>query len=83
MQNLRYTEVKVQNYFSIPGITASEAQNLFKWRVKMAKLGENIRGNRESVTCPLCSNHLDNQSMIFQCEVLKKEVNIECRIRKK
>ena len=80
MHNLRYKEVKVQNYFSIPGITASEAQNLFKWRVKMAKLGENFRGNRENVACPLCSNHLDNQRMIFQCEELKKKVKIECTL---
>ena len=80
MVNLRYTEVKAQDYLSIPGISASQAQNLFKWRVKMSKLGENFRGSRENIPCPLCGNHLDNQNMIFQCEVMKKEVNIKCKI---
>ena len=46
----------------------------------MAPFGENFRGNREFVICPLCQKHLDNQSMSFQCEVLKDKMKIECSL---
>ena len=46
----------------------------------MAPLGENFRGKDEFKICPLCSLHLDNQSLVFQCEVLKREMDIECKL---
>ena len=28
--------------------------------------------------CPLCLTHLDNQALTFQCETLKKRIDIKC-----
>ena len=49
---------------------------IFKGRVKMFEFGENYRGGRPQVTCPLCSLHLDNQEMSYQCPVVKSGVDI-------
>ena len=42
----------------------------------MAKFGENYRGGREFVMCPLCLNHKDSQNLSFQCQVIKKKMII-------
>ena len=43
----------------------------------MAKFGENFRGKNESILCPLCSKHIDNQKMSFEnCQVLKENIRI-------
>ena len=62
------------------GITTEQAQNLFRWRVRMSPFGENFRGGQALVVCPLCHNHLDNQQMALRCEVMNKEVTIKCKI---
>ena len=80
MNQLYYSELKLQEYFKIPGIETKEMLNLFKWRVRMAPLGENFRGNRENVLCPLCGNHLDSQPTFLQCEVIKKELTTNTKI---
>ena len=46
----------------------------------MAQVGENFRGQAARVGCPLCSNHLDNQAMLFQCEVIREKVDIKCSL---
>ena len=46
----------------------------------MAPLGENFRGNQGNIVCPLCHNHLDNQSTFLQCEVIKKELEVKIKI---
>ena len=81
MNGLYYSELKLQDYFKIPGIKKKELQNLFKWRVRMAPLGENFRGKTVNKVCPMCHIHLDNQSTIFKCETLKKEIEIECEVK--
>ena len=81
MDDLYYTDLEIQNYFKIPGIQTRQALNLFKWRVRMAPLGENFRGNECNKICPLCSSHLDNQNSVFQCEEIKKKVDIKCALK--
>ena len=81
MDDLHYTDLEQQRYFKIPGIQTKQVLNLFKWRVRMAPLGENFRGNECNVICPLCQSHLDNQSSVFQCGRLKKEIEINCELR--
>ena len=77
MSKLTYSELKLQSYFSIPGINIQQVRNMFKFRVRMAEVGENFRGKSARVACPLCSNHLDNQEMLFQCEVIREKVDIK------
>ena len=78
--NVRYTDMKMQEFFKTPGITTEQALNLFKWRVRMATFGENFRGGQPFVMCPLCQNHLDNQSMALGCEEIKKKMVINISI---
>ena len=33
MNNLQYTEIKMQEYLKTPGIKTDEVLNIFKWRV--------------------------------------------------
>ena len=80
MENLYYTEMKLQRYMKAPGITTEEVQNIFRWRVRMSPFGENFRGGLTHVVCPLCHNHLDNQPMALSCEVLMREMKISCKI---
>ena len=64
MNNLSYNEMKTQGYFQTGGVSTQEALNLFKWRVRMAPVGENFRASQSSTICPLySSSHLDNQAM--------------------
>ena len=50
---------------------------MFKYRVRMAKYGENFRGSYGPVACPLCGLHLDNQKMAFEnCPVIKANIQI-------
>ena len=49
MDNLYYSNLGIQNYLKMPGITTAEAQNLFRWRVRMAPFGENYRGGQDHV----------------------------------
>ena len=34
-------------------------------------------GGAESISCPLCHTHLDNQEMSYQCPEIKKEIEIK------
>ena len=80
MENLQYSELVIQNYFLHPGINIEEIRSIFKFRTRMAPFGENFRGGRDIVTCPLCSTHVDNQVMSFQCPAMRNKINIECDI---
>ena len=42
----------------------------------MQNFGENYRGSREFVVCPLCNSHLDSQQMSFNCNEVKNHVKI-------
>ena len=53
MENLFYTELKMQNYFNSDKVTVIEAQNLFNYRTRMADYSENYRGHMGPKTC-LC-----------------------------
>ena len=43
----------------------------------MARFGENFRGNKSFVICPLCHTHPDSQKMSYEnCPVLVKNIKI-------
>ena len=66
----------MQEYFTLKGVKVEQLTNIFKLRTRMAPFGEKFRGNRESVQCPLCANHLDNQALGFQCPAIRCEKEI-------
>ena len=75
LDNLNYTKLEMQQYLKMENLKTEEAQTLFKYRVWMANFGEHFRGKAESVPCPLCGLHLDNQTMAFSnCQVISDNV---------
>ena len=40
----------------------------------MADFKENFPGVGGPLVCPLCLNHLDNQALSLQCEVIKRQI---------
>ena len=77
LENLWYSKLEMQKYLELNNMNNNEAQVMFKYRTRMAKYGENFRGNKSSVMCPLCHTHLDNQKMSYEnCPVLQKNISI-------
>ena len=77
MKNLYYKEIKTQNYFSRDDIDNEQKKMLFQYRTRMAEYGENFRGGRKQVTCPLCNNHLDKQELSYTCSIITNKLEIQ------
>ena len=77
MKNLCYEEIKIQNYFLRHDIDNEQKKNLFLYRTRMADYGENYRGGRKEVKCPLCYNHLDKQDLSYTCSILTNKLEIQ------
>ena len=75
MKNLDYSELKLQQYFQLPEISIAQARNIFKYRTRMLPFGENFRGQKESVICPLCHTHPDSQVWCLRCPAMRKEIS--------
>ena len=54
MENLEYTELKLQNYLTDDEISVEEAKNLYRFRTKVAKFKENFKNGYAANACPLC-----------------------------
>ena len=76
-ENLFYMELKISSYFKDENISYTEAQQVFKFRTRMANFGENFRGQGGPTVCPLCQSHVDSQKWSFQCKVIKENMVIE------
>ena len=77
LNNLCYTKLELQNYLKLEILNATEAQTLFRYRVRMANYGENFRGKANEILCPLCYTHLDSQKMCFEnCPVLRQNIKL-------
>ena len=53
MKRIRYQELKMQDYLVSKELTKEEKLTLMRWRVHMERFGENYRGRRDIVDCPL------------------------------
>ena len=82
MDNLSYIDLKMQNYLKSSEIPVNEAQNLFKYRVKLrvAQLKENFGDKYENKACPLCSLNLDTQVHSVPFEKGEREGNHRWKI---
>ena len=55
MDNLSYSELKMQSYFSNEKVSPQVAKNIFKFRGRMANVTANFRSQYEqNVKCPEC-----------------------------
>ena len=42
LDRLQYNELKLQDYYKLPGVNISELRDAFKFRVRMAEFGQNL-----------------------------------------
>ena len=46
----------------------------------MEQFEENFRGGKNTVPCPLCNLHSDQQDMSFQCIEIRKHITVKGNI---
>ena len=74
MVKLEYNELKVQNYLFDSDIIFEEKRLIFMFRTRMANFWGNFKGNRPETLCPLCGEHIDCQSLILQCPIVRQQL---------
>ena len=77
MKNLQYEGLKTQNYFYRTDITNDQKKIIFQFRKRMADFGENYRGGRDQVNCPLCYIHCDKQELSYTWKIIQNEVELK------
>ena len=80
MEKLDYNEIKIQKYLLSEQLKPKQKRLIFKYRTRMAEFGENYRGGRSQVMCPLCETHLDNQELSYQCLEIRSKLKIMGKI---
>ena len=73
MENLEYSELKIQSYLKDPDIPVAEARNLYRYRTRSAKYKENMKSSytNTSLACPVCLLQPDTQQHSLQCTEVK------------
>ena len=69
-----YTNLELQNYFTVKGISIAMKRNLFKARTRMLPVGLNF-GKKSS--CPICFLTDDDQSHLSQCMVIRVKSQLD------
>ena len=67
MDDLIFTELKIQEYLVSESITLEEKRSIFQYRTRMAKFSENYRGKDPPRPCQICLLHVDSQSHAVRC----------------
>ena len=76
LDNIFYSELKMQEYLKLKNMSAFEAKEIFSYRTRSANYSANYPGSDGLKPCPLCYLHLDCQPMAFQCPEIIKNVTI-------
>ena len=71
LDSLVYKEKKMQRYMLSDELKPKKKKLLFKSRTKMLDFGENYKGGRTHVMCPLCKLYLNKQELSYQCPAVK------------
>ena len=77
MDNVYYTDLKLQNYLQDKEISVAEAKNLYRFRRRAAKYKENMKNSYSSIACHVCLVQLDTQVHSTQCPIVITKVTIE------
>ena len=72
MERLEYEEFHIRNYFMNPLFNTSQVKLIFRFRTRMLQFGENYRGGRETIPCPLCNSHIDSQAFVMECSTIRQ-----------
>ena len=66
--NLKYSELKIQNYFITNKINSKRIIILFKARTRMLNVSHNYG---QKIQCPLCKIEEDDQEHLLNCIIIK------------
>ena len=78
LDNLYYSEMKLQEYLELKDFKTEDAKVLLLWRLRMAKFGANFGDS--SKQCPLCGAHNDSQEEFFNnCAIVQQEIPNNCK----
>ena len=69
-RELKYNELKIQNYLLPNQLNIKQCKLLFSLRAQMIPVRCNYSHSYDSLTCPVCEDtaHQDTQSHILQCK---------------
>ena len=83
LKNLTYNKLEIQSYLTQDNLTVMDKINIFKWRTLMVEgFGENFRGGRGTIFCPLCHKHPDSQEETFNnCLYIRNLFGVEGNYR--
>jgi hypothetical protein len=78
IENLEYSELKMQSYLKDPDIPVAEARNLYRYRTRSAKYKENMKSSYTdtSLACPVCLLQHDTQQHSPQCPEVKAKIKV-------
>ena len=74
MDDMMYTEVKIQDYFLNQEFTTSQKRNIFLFRTRMANFSENFQGFNPPLPCKICRMDIDSQSHSVICFLTIKDI---------
>ena len=81
LRSIHYDDLEIQPYLVSDRLTLEQKRTVFQFRIRVANFGENYRGGREVILCPLCKDHPDTQEAAFSCcEAIKANTHIEGEI---
>ena len=76
MNNLVYTELKIQAYLLSEELTLDQKRNIFLCRTRMADFHENYKASSDIITpCSVCKLHTDSLSHAVNCHETLKLIN--------
>ena len=73
LKDLFYSELKTQKYLNT--FTVADARLIFCFRTRMAEFRNNFKSSWQSLLCPLCLGHVDDQSLAFTCPKLQNKIS--------
>ena len=79
MDNIKYYELKMQDYLQDENISVKQARILFKYRTRMARFWENYKAGRPPQPCPVCKDvqSVDTQRHSFKCKTLTGNIEVK------
>ena len=77
MDNLNYSEIKMQSYLTSDKINPAQKRTIFKFRTRMERFGEIFRAGTTLAICPLCKLHYDNQELSLMCPEIRNEIQVK------
>ena len=74
MENLVYTELKIQDYLVSEKLTVEQKRTIFLFRTRMADFSENYRGQGPQKPCQICTFHVDSQAHSVNCSLTMENI---------